>query len=1326
MSVFCSIAKMKKMELSFYFLCLLVTASFVYHRGQDVNGDLLNYHFYQGYSLINGRFMEDIAAAGAHSFLNPIADILIYLSLTHLPFPVSAWVFLLIQLASIPAIVLLAKEVAGGLGYQRAFVPAIPAIVLSLLAPLWWSELGTSYIESWTAPLIIYGVYFLFSARKGSDLSMARIAIAGVLFGLAVGLKWTNGPFGVSGFLMLAALLYRSEFRVSLLAVFYFLAGCGVGFLLTAWWNWYLWSEWGNPVFPYYNAIFKSEFFDFVNWKNEKYHFSSFQEFLTFIVQAAWGGTKKTSLVLFADARFLFATMLVPAAILCKPAMRLNRQLMAFLLFMASCILLWVFMEPIQRYFVPFELLLGLLIWILIVRIVKRDWLCKALMIGLILCAGLLIKVPDWKHMPMAMGEENPFQIEMDEQLYATPARYIVTGHSISYLLPSFHPDSKFYGVWASIIPMTRVHDRVFRKLAEPSDLPLRILAPDGDVTKIPYVFQLENILKLAGYGSLDRSLLDCKRFKARRTARYIVCELPSEESILERMDPVSPGEKLDFGSSGKGVQYLRVGWAAPDSWGTLSASRFATISLPTSPEQVHSIIIDFNAVVSPSHSVQRVEIFVNGSQAFSGSIRESGRLEFKIPEAAKSDSFKGITMEFRLPDAASPKEMGTGEDTRTLALGLRAITLTEDFLEKMEPVSPGEKLGFGSSAKGVHYLQEGWSDPEDWGTWSASRSATIFLKASPAQVDSVVIDFAAAVSPSHPVQRVEILVNGSQAFSGSISERSGTIEFKIPEVAKSDSFKGITMEFRLPDAARPKEMGTGEDMRTLAIGLQAITLKQQSTEDGANVADPRGGKSVEEILEPDPVSHVEMLDFGSSGKGVRYLRVGWSAPEDWGTRSVARYATISLPTSPTQVHSIVIDFANAFVTPSHPVQRVEIDVNGSQAFFGSISERSGTIEFKIPEAAKSDSFKGIKMEFRLPDAASPKEMGIGSDVRTLAIGLRSITLKLLAPRFGGKSVEEILELDPVSPGEKLDFGSSRKGVGYLRAGWSAPEDWGTWSASRYATIFLPTSPEQVDSVVMDFAASVSPSHPVQRVEILVNGSQAFSGSIISGSVSERFGTLEFKIPEAAKSDSFKGITMEFRLPDAASPKEMGTGEDTRTLALGLQAITLKQQSTEDGANVADPRGGKSVEEILELEPVSPGEKLGFGSSAKGVHYLQVGWSAPEDWGTWSDSRSATILLPTSPAQVDSVAIDFAAAVSPSHPVQRVEIFVNGFQAFSGSIKESGTLEFKIPDAAKSDAFKGIKMEFRLPDAASPKEMGTGEDTRTLALGLQAITLTGR
>lgn len=513
------ITKMKNLELSFYFLCLLSTAYLVYHRGQDISGDFQNYHFYMGYFLINGRFANDMIAAGILSFLNPTADAVIYLSLTHLPFPLSAWVFLLIQLASIPAIVLLAKEIAFALGYQRAFIPAIPAIVLCLLAPLWWAELGTSFIESWTAPLIIYGVYFLFSAHKGETLSMTRIAIAGVLFGLAVGLKMTNGLFAVSGFLMLAPLLYRSGFRASLLAVFYFLAGCGVGFLPTAWWNWYLWSEWGSPVFPFYNAIFKSEFWDFVNFKDGRFYFSSFQEFLTFLVQAAWGTTKTAELP-FADARYLFVTMLVPAAIVCRPARSMNRQLMAFMLFMASSFLLWVFMFSIQRYLVPFELLLGLLLWILVVRIDKRDWLRKSLMIGLCVCAALLIKVPDWGHIPpMAMGQKNLFPIAMDEQLRATPARYIVVGPEISYLLPSLHPDSEFYGLYGAFIPSKgKATDRVLRKLAEPSELPLRILFKDKDTDK------LADVLQLAGYASLVDHSLNCTVINL-----HIICDLPRE-----------------------------------------------------------------------------------------------------------------------------------------------------------------------------------------------------------------------------------------------------------------------------------------------------------------------------------------------------------------------------------------------------------------------------------------------------------------------------------------------------------------------------------------------------------------------------------------------------------------------------------------------------------------------------------------------------------------------------------------------------------------------------------------------------------------------------
>jgi hypothetical protein len=42
---------------------------------------------------------------------------------------------------------------------------------------------------------------------------------------------------------------------------------------------------------------------------------------------------------------------------------------------------------------------------------------------------------------------------------------------------------------------------------------------------------------------------------------------------------------------------------------------------------------------------------------------------------------------------------------------------------------------------------------------------------------------------------------------------------------------------------------------------------------------------------------------------------------------------------------------------------------------------------------AKLTSFAGLKVEFRLPDAASPRDLGLGDNVRKLAIGLKAMTL---------------------------------------------------------------------------------------------------------------------------------------------------------------------------------------------------------------------------------------------------------------------------------------------------------------------------------------------
>ncbi len=649
-------------EVLLYIFCLLIFAEFVYSRGQDRNWDLLNYHFFQGYSLLNDRFSMDLAPAGLQSFFNPLVNAFAYLSLKYLPFPLSAWSILAIQLTSLPAIILLAKKISFSLSYPKTFTPAIPAIILSLLSPIWGSELGTTFFSSWTAPLILWGVYLLYSAYQEYSLSKFRVFLAGTLFGLAAGLKLTNMPFAVSGFLMCIVLHNEKTWRVVVSDCASFLMACVAGFAVTAWWNWHLWKTWESPLFPFYNAIFKSKYFDFFNFRDMRWYFSSPQEFFFFIVDS-FLGTKKTSEVYFADARYLFVASLISVAIFCKPAFVLGRQLMAFIVFTISGYLIWAFMFAYQRYLIPIELLLGLLIWILVARIVENERLRKIIMICLTLCAALRLNVPDWWHAQAAFGERDPFSIEMNPKLSATPGRYIVVGNPISYVLPSLHPASSFYGVGLS----RQVDDLIYKKLAEPSQLPLRILANNRDASLIP------ERLKQAGYNPLDDSL-ECNHFKT-GFDRYIICELqPLTKQLVGDEGRVVDA---DFTKNGyltpKGILWEN-GLSAVEPWGRWSeGDRIEFGLIGCLPQGRHKLIIIGRAFGPNANLPAKVAL---GNTEIS--------IIFKDNDTQQSAYFTNEgqcvnKMTITIPKPTSPQELGRGADLRKLGLGLVSVKIIRD-----------------------------------------------------------------------------------------------------------------------------------------------------------------------------------------------------------------------------------------------------------------------------------------------------------------------------------------------------------------------------------------------------------------------------------------------------------------------------------------------------------------------------------------------------------------------------------------------------------------------------------------------------------------------
>jgi hypothetical protein len=142
------------------------------------------------------------------------------------------------------------------------------------------------------------------------------------------------------------------------------------------------------------------------------------------------------------------------------------------------------------------------------------------------------------------------------------------------------------------------------------------------------------------------------------------------------------------------------------------------------------------------------------------------------------------------------------------------------------------------------------------------------------------------------------------------------------------------------------------------------------------------------------------------------------------------------------------------------------------------------------------------------------------------------------------------------------------------------------------------------------------------------------------------------------------------------------------------------------------------------FEPIVLGERMLFDDAGRGINYLVSGWSTAESWGTWSEGSSAILFFPINPTKVDSISMEFNALISSTHPLQRVEIFVNGVPSSTLVVKESSKIvEIKLPETAKLDSFSGVTVEFRLPDAASPKNIGLGDDDRILALGMKAVTL---
>lgn len=241
--------------LVFPFLIAIALGLISIKLGQDTNGDMWNYHWYNAWSYLHGRLNYDIAPAGAHSYFNPYLDTIYFLSISHLHAKAHAFLFGFIQgLISYPIYYIVCNFLK-----EKKEIFLI-TILCSFGSIFFIGELGESMQDNTVALFVLCSLAFVLLAKGSLTLNkkLFHTAIASLLVSIATGLKLTAATYLISMGLMSVIFIsvgFKDNLKVGLVFAIFAIMGLAIS---TGHWFYCLYQHFDSPIFPFYNNIFKS------------------------------------------------------------------------------------------------------------------------------------------------------------------------------------------------------------------------------------------------------------------------------------------------------------------------------------------------------------------------------------------------------------------------------------------------------------------------------------------------------------------------------------------------------------------------------------------------------------------------------------------------------------------------------------------------------------------------------------------------------------------------------------------------------------------------------------------------------------------------------------------------------------------------------------------------------------------------------------------------------------------------------------------------------------------------------------------------------------